>query len=89
MHASIKARAEESYWGHLQELDGTLADRPWLMGERFTLADPYALVFFPWGRDLDLPIAEPTNLTAMKDRLIARPAARRALEREKSVLLTM
>lgn len=59
------------------------------MGDRFTLADPYALVFFPWGRELGLPIAELTNLARMKDRLVARPAARHALEREKSVLLTM
>lgn len=88
-HAAIRAQARDSYWAHLQELDAKLADRPWLMGERFTLADPYALVFFPWGRELDLPIVELTNLAAMKDRLIARPAARRALQREKSVLLTM
>lgn len=89
MHASIKAQARDRYWEHLKEIDAMLADRPWLMGERFTLADPYALVFFPWGRELGLPIAELTHLTAMKERLIERPAARRALGREKSVLLTM
>ncbi|RXD04809.1 glutathione S-transferase family protein [Sphingomonas sp. UV9] len=86
-HAAIKAQAKETYWAHLLEMDAILADRPWLMGESFTLADPYALVFFPWGRELGLPIADLTNLTALKDRLIMRPAARRALEREKSVLL--
>lgn len=89
MHGAVKARAKETYWAHLQEIDATLADRPWMMGEQFTVADPYALVFFPWGRELGLPIGELINLTAMKDRLIQRPAARRALEREKSVLLSM
>ncbi len=66
-----------------------LADCPWIMGEQFTVADPYALVFYPWARELGLPIGELTNLAAMKGRLIERPAARRALEREKSVLLSM
>nr|QWM97330.1 glutathione S-transferase [Lysobacter sp.] len=88
-HAAIKAQAKETYWSQLREVDALLADRPWVMGERFTLADPYALVFYPWGRELGLPVKELTHLAAMNERLIARPAARRALEREKSVLLTM
>ncbi len=36
-------------------------DRPRLMGERFILADPGALVFFPRGREFGLPIAELAN----------------------------
>lgn len=89
MHAAIKAQARERYWEHLNEIDHVLSDRPWLMGDRFTLADPYALVFYPWGRELGLPIEELGNVAAMKDRLLERPAARRALEREKSVLLSI
>ncbi|TGN61753.1 glutathione S-transferase [Paracoccus liaowanqingii] len=85
----IKTKARDSYWGHLKEIDAKLANQPWIMGDRFTLADPYVLVFYPWCRDLDLPIEELTNLAAMKDRLVARPAAHRALAREKSVLLKM
>jgi glutathione S-transferase len=89
MHDAVKARARDAFWAHLQEIDGILADRPWMMGEQFTVADPYALVFFSWGRDLRLPIGELSNIVAMKNRLIQRPAARLALEREKSVLLSM
>ena len=88
-HAGIKAQAKETFWTYLREIDAIVADSPWVMGERFTVADPYALVFYPWGRELGLPIRELIHLTAMKDRLIARPAARRALEREKSVLLSI
>jgi glutathione S-transferase len=89
LYAAVRAKAKETYWQYLKELDAMLVDRPWIRGEHFTVADPYALVFFPWGRELDLPITELVHLAAMKDRLIARPAARRALEREKSVLLKM
>jgi len=88
-HTGLKAHAKESFWSYLQEIDAMLADRPWIMGKQFTVADPYALVFYPWGRELGLPIGDLTNFAAMKDRLIERPAARKALEREKSVLLSM
>lgn len=88
-HDAIKAKARDTYWSFLKEMDARLADRPWMMGDHFTLADPYALVFYPWGRELRLPVDELTHLAAMKDRLIERPAARRALEREQSVLLSM
>jgi glutathione S-transferase len=89
LHAAVKEQAKLNYWAHLQEIDTILADRLWMMGEQFTVADAYALVFYSWGRDLALPINELGNVVAMKDRLIQRPAARRALEREKSVLLSM
>lgn len=88
-HATLKARAKETYWAYLREIDAALADQPWMMGDQFTLADPYALVFFPWGRELGLPIMDLVNIVAMKERLIERPAARRALEREKSILLSI
>lgn len=89
LHDAVKAKAKETYWSQLREIDTILSDRPWMMGDRFTVADAYALVFYPWGRELGLPIEELSNLAAMKDRLIERPAARRALLREKSVLLTL
>lgn len=88
-HAAIKAHGKENFWAYLREIDQMLAHSQWVMGEHFTVADPYTLVFYPWGKELGLPIKELKHLTAMKDRLINRPAARRALEREKSVLLKM
>ena len=88
-HAALMARAKGSFWTYLCEIDARLTNQEWIMGEHFTVADPYALVFYPWGRELDLPVDELPGFTAMKNRLIARPAARRALEREKSVLLSI
>lgn len=41
------------------------------------------------GASCSSPIAELGNISPMKDRLIHRPAARRTLEREKSVLIRM
>lgn len=87
--ADVQASAKETYWQSLQEIDRMLADQTWLMGADFTLADPYALVFYGWGAELELPVNALKNVTAMKDRLLERPIARKVLERENSVLLTM
>ncbi len=89
LFAAVKTKSKENYWDHLQEMDRIMEGRTWMMGSHFTVADPYALVFFSWGRDLGLPISELTNLMTLKDRLIERPAARRVLEKEKSVLLSL
>jgi glutathione S-transferase len=88
-YADLKALGKANFWDHLQEIDRMLDVQPWIMGENFSVADPYALVFYPWGKELGLPVHQLENYTALKDRVIERPAARRALEREKSVLLTM
>ena len=86
---ALRTEGRAAFWAHLRAMDAMLADRPWIMGGAFTLADPYALVFYPWGRELGLPVQDLTRLAAMKDRLIERPPARRALEREGSLLLSM
>ena len=64
-----------------------LAGRTWLMGDQYTICDPYALVFYGWGPRLELPVAELKNYSAMKDRLLQRPAVRAVLQREESPLL--
>ena len=87
--AAVRESARQTYWKSLQQLDGVLAGKPWLMGNEFSVVDPYALVFYGWGPELELPIGELKNLTAMKNRMLKRPLARKALEREDSQLLTM
>lgn len=42
-YAALKSCAKESFWVGLREIDRMLADGPWIMGDRFTVADPYAL----------------------------------------------
>ena len=86
---AVRNSARKTYWESLRELDRMLGDRPWLMGDDFTVSDPYALVFYGWAPILDLPAAELKNITAMRDRMIERPMARKALEREDSSLLSM
>ena len=86
---AVRQSARQTYWESLQEIDRMLLDKPWLMDSDFTVCDPYALVFYAWGAELDLAVGELKNFTVMKDRLLQRDIARAVLEREQSRLLTM
>ena len=86
-HASIKEAGRKAFWVNLQEIDGLIDGNPWILGTQFTTCDPYALVFYGWGMRIALPMAELKSYTAWKDRMMARPAVHKILEREKSPLL--
>ena len=84
---SIKAAGKKSFWVNLQEIDSIVAGKQWMQGAQFTTCDPYALVFYGWGTRIELPMKDLKNYTAWKERMLQRPAVRKVLEREKSVLL--
>ena len=83
----VKEQGKKTFWGCLQEIDKGLAGKEWVLGSQFTVCDPYALVFYGWGLRAELPMTELANYTALKDRLLKRPAVRKILEREQSLLL--
>ena len=61
--------------------------KTWMLGDRFSVCDGYALVFYAWGHRNGMKVAELASYTAHRDRMLQRPAVRRVLEREKSPLL--
>jgi glutathione S-transferase len=83
----IRATGKKTFWGLLQEIDGLVSGKQWMQGAQFTTCDPYALVFYGWGARAEMPVKELKNYTAWKDRMLARPAVRKILEREQNVLL--
>jgi glutathione S-transferase len=71
--AIAKQRAEET----LALLDGVLADRPFLAGDRLSIADITALVGVDFGRVIKLrPSPEQKNLLRWHAALSARPSAK-------------
>jgi glutathione S-transferase len=82
-HGVIKDTGRETFHDYLREIDSLLAGKQWLMGDQYTVADPYALVFYWWGTRIELPTRELESYTAHKDRMLQRPAVRRALEQER------
>jgi glutathione S-transferase len=81
-HASIKETGLKTFHGYLKQIDGMLSGREWF-GDKYSVLDPYGLVFYTWGVRRELPVGELKNYTAFKDRMKQRPAVAKVLEQEK------
>jgi glutathione S-transferase len=68
--------------GLFGEIDALLAPGPWLLGERYSLADPYPLTFLRWARRLELDVSPYRHWTEHARRMVERPAVARVLARE-------
>ena len=85
--ASVKQVGKKAFFDALKDIDSMLKGGKWIMGEQYTVADPYALVFYGWGVRAELPMQELSAYTAWKDRMLARPKVRKVLESEGNVLV--
>jgi glutathione S-transferase len=86
-YEDAKATGRRTYWDNLQEIDELIGDRKWVMGDRYTMVDPYALVFYRWGIRAGLPMPELKSYTRIKNQLMERAAVRTILAREKDTFL--
>ena len=83
--AQVRAHAMAKVHGHLQQLDDQLAahGQPWLLGARYSAADPYAFMLCRWTRNCgprkarDFP-----HICPWLQRVLQRPAVRDSLEAE-------
>jgi glutathione S-transferase len=64
------------------ELDGLLAGRDWIAGDRFTVADAYGFAIVNWAPMLGMSLKAYPNLQAWLGRVAARPAVHAALVAE-------
>jgi glutathione S-transferase len=82
--AQVKAAAEAKIGAMLDQLDTQLARHaePWLLGERFSALDPYALMLGRWTRSFARPARSLPQLGPYLARVLARPASQRVFERE-------
>jgi glutathione S-transferase len=80
----VQAKAAATYWTYMQEIDAALAGRKWMMGDGYTVADPYAIVFYGWGVSNGMPMEQLKDFTRHKNQMIERPAVKVVLEREKN-----
>jgi glutathione S-transferase len=81
-HASIKETGLKTFHNHLKQIDGMLSGREWL-GEKYSVLDPYAFVFYTWGVRRELPMDELKNYTAFKERMKGQPGVAKVIEQEK------
>lgn len=80
-HDGMKTRAMATVAAGFDTLDARVAGRDWVF-DGYSVVDPYLLVMRRWGSRLGLDMTAWPNLVAHGDRVAARPATMRALERE-------
>jgi glutathione S-transferase len=85
LHPAIGAkggRTVESAYGQIEE---ELADgRRWAIGNSYTIVDPFLLVLYRWGNRIEMPMrSNYPAWTALTDRMLERPAVRRAMDAER------
>lgn len=87
--AEVRAQAQSDIGRMLDQLDAQLAGhgRPWLLGEHYSVADPYAFVMCRWSRGFSgaasRPARERPHLGPYLQRLLQRDAVQQAIAIEK------
>jgi glutathione S-transferase len=82
--AKLKAQAERKIGAMLDQLEAQLVHgKHWLLGEGYSLLDPYAMMLCRWTRSFKRPARSLTRLGPYLNRVLARPAVKRALATEK------
>jgi glutathione S-transferase len=79
--AGIQEMGKKSFFEYLRQIDALYAKREWL-SDKYSVLDPYAFVFYTWAAKRGQPVAELKNYSAMKDRLLRRPAVQRVVADE-------
>lgn len=80
--AVVKAHAERRVGSMLDILEAALAHGPYLLGERYSAADPYLMMLARWTRPMQRPAGTLPNLRRFLQAVVERPAVRRAFEQE-------
>lgn len=82
---ALKTGGRENMLAAYAEIEARLEDgRSWLLGESFSLADPYAHVFHRWAARLEIELNAYPAFQAHAERLQARPSFQRAVLHEAS-----
>lgn len=79
---AVKAAGEERVAGYLEHLAAHLDGRDFLVGDRRSIADAYAIPMLRWARLLQKPLTEYPALTAYLDRWEADAGVRKALNEQ-------
>ena len=77
-----KAFFRDRVMGKFKYLEGVMADRDYLMGKQFTVADGYLFTMLTWADRMKFDLSAMPNLLAYKARIAARPKVQEALAKE-------
>jgi len=81
-YPGIKKKALESLSTAFTLVDFKLKDSQWAVNDKYSIADPYLLVYFRWGNLLGLDMQNLSNWTAHAKKIEQREAVQRVLTTE-------
>ena len=79
---ATRAERKEYLLRRYQLIEGVLAKQPFLLGDRFTVADAYLFTITNWATHVELDLSGFPALLAFQKRVAERPAVQEALEAE-------
>ena len=82
MPEEAKTIFKDKLKSRFQWLDGQLADKQYLMGEHFSVADGYLFTVTNWTKPTGVDISDFANLQAWHARVGSRPAVQEAMKAE-------
>lgn len=82
MPEEAKTMAKTRLAARLQWIDGELANKTYLMGDGFTVADGYLFTVSNWAQHVGVDLSGYANLLAYRARVGARPAVIEAMKAE-------
>jgi glutathione S-transferase len=80
--AEVRAEREEYLLKRYALLDEKLAGRPYLFGDKFTVADAYLFTVTNWGKHVNVDLSKFPHLQEFQARVAARPAVKAAMKAE-------
>jgi len=80
--ADYKPMVIDKLLSRLKWVDGQLAGKQYLMGDAFSVADPYLFTVTNWAPRVGVDITGFANIAAFRERMAARPAVQAAMRHE-------
>ncbi len=80
--ADYKVLVIDRLLSRLKWVDGELAGKKYLMGDGFSVADPYLFTVTNWAPKVGVDITDLAHLAAYRARIAARPAVQAAMKEE-------
>ena len=77
-----KAISRDKLASRFAWVDGELKNKPYLMGDSFSVADGYLFTVSNWAKPMNIDLAPYPNLVAYRERVAARPAVQEAMKAE-------
>jgi glutathione S-transferase len=81
-YEGVTRRGHENVAEHLAILESRLAEGPFALGARYSIVDPYLLVFHRWTRRIGLEPTAFRRFTTVAKSVLARPSTQRAMAAE-------